>query len=108
MLKRVLPNSLRNSSSTVCERTFSGHTDAILCGDVNPDGKYFVSGSADNTIRMWDIATGECLNVVRKHSRWVKTIKFSHGMWVSNLIAIRMLIACIISPQTAYSWLQVA
>ena len=28
---------------------------------VFPDGRRVVSGSADNTVKVWDAATGECL-----------------------------------------------
>ena len=32
-----------------------GHTDTIHCLDFTPDGRYLVSGSDDETIRVWDI-----------------------------------------------------
>ena len=33
-----------------------------------PDGKTFLSGSSDNTVRVWDSATGQCLRVCEGHS----------------------------------------
>eukprot|EP00055_Hartaetosiga_balthica_P002627 m.4637 g.4637 ORF g.4637 m.4637 type:complete len:327 (+) comp2267_c0_seq1:114-1094(+) len=39
--------------------TFEGHTGAVWCCDVDYLTKYFVSGSADNTLRLWDVQTGE-------------------------------------------------
>ncbi len=34
-------------------REFRGHTGMILCVAPSPDGKYFVTGSTDETIRIW-------------------------------------------------------
>ncbi len=39
--------------------TFEGHTDEVLCVAISPDGKTLVSGSADNTIRFWNVASGK-------------------------------------------------
>ncbi|KAJ1736462.1 Mitochondrial fission protein [Coemansia sp. Benny D160-2] len=40
-----------------CEITFVGHTDAVTCFQAAPDGT-MISGSADKTVREWDLATG--------------------------------------------------
>ncbi len=34
-----------------------GHTDSVLSVAISSDGKYIVSGSADTTIRIWDLET---------------------------------------------------
>ncbi len=37
-------------------RTLSGHTSAVNAVAVTPDGRHAVSGSDDNTLRVWDLA----------------------------------------------------
>ncbi len=37
---------------------------SVLSVAFSPDGTRLASGSADNTIRIWDVATGECLHVI--------------------------------------------
>jgi WD40 repeat protein len=36
-----------------------GHTDTVTSVAITPDQKYVVTGSADNTVRLWDITTGK-------------------------------------------------
>ena len=39
---------------------FFGHADAVTAIASDGNGKIIVSGSSDNTLRLWDPATGEC------------------------------------------------
>jgi WD40 repeat protein/uncharacterized caspase-like protein len=39
-------------------RTFSGHQGDVTAVAETPDGKRFVSGSEDGTVRIWDLASG--------------------------------------------------
>jgi WD40 repeat protein len=43
---------------------FKGHTGAVTCLSVSPDGTRLVSGSLDQTVRIWNIKTGELLATV--------------------------------------------
>ncbi|KHJ42552.1 BOP1NT domain protein [Trichuris suis] len=43
---------------------YKGHKAAVLSLDINPTGDYLLSGSKDRTIRLWDVASGRCLQVV--------------------------------------------
>jgi WD40 repeat protein len=36
------------------------------------DGKWIASGSSDNTVRVWDAATGKELQRLEGHSDWVR------------------------------------
>ncbi len=39
---------------------------------VFPDGRRVVSASDDKTLKVWDVATGECLATLEGHSSWVR------------------------------------
>ncbi|MFM6251132.1 MAG: WD40 repeat domain-containing protein, partial [Dolichospermum sp.] len=39
-----------------------------------PDGKTVISGSSDNTIKTWDLGTGEKKLTFKGHSGWVNAI----------------------------------
>jgi WD40 repeat protein len=51
-----------------------GHTDDVisLTGDESQD--LLVSGSGDNTVRVWQVSTGQCLHVLRGHTEWVFSV----------------------------------
>ena len=53
----------------------SHHTPLSLqveCVAISPDGHHVISGSADKTLRMWDITTGSCIRVMEGHTHWVR------------------------------------
>ena len=53
-----------------------GHTDNVKCVSFSPDGKKIVSGSRDESIRIWDIGTG--LQIGKISTRYpVETVAFS-------------------------------
>lgn len=41
--------------------TYKGHQGALWTVDVNPDSTLLATGGADNTMRLWDVQTGELL-----------------------------------------------
>ena len=42
-----------------------GHSDYVRSVVISPDGKYIVSGSDDNTIKILDFKTAECLKTIK-------------------------------------------
>jgi len=54
-----------------------GHTDAIFSVSISPDKKYIVSGSYDETIRLWSIYTKSTLVIYKGHFSPVLCVKFS-------------------------------
>jgi len=52
-------------------RVLKGHTRQVFAVAMVPDGSRAVSGSGDNTVRVWDLASGRCLATVEGHTRSV-------------------------------------
>lgn len=46
--------------------TFSGHTGDVNSVVFSPDGRYALSGSGDNTLKLWEVSTGNLL-LIRLH-----------------------------------------
>uniref|UniRef100_A0A8C1SPH9 Eukaryotic translation initiation factor 3 subunit I n=1 Tax=Cyprinus carpio TaxID=7962 RepID=A0A8C1SPH9_CYPCA len=55
--------------------TYNGHTGAVWCVDVDWDTKNVLTGSADNSCRLWDCETGKQLALVETNSA-VRTCGF--------------------------------
>jgi WD40 repeat protein len=51
-----------------------GHTAAVLSCAFFPDGDRLVSASADGTLRIWDLETGETLHVLTGHAGPVRAV----------------------------------
>jgi len=41
-----------------CMQVFTGHTEAVTCGDFSPDGKSIISASTDGSLIIWNPQTG--------------------------------------------------
>lgn len=54
-----------------------GHSEAVTYAAFSPDDKYIVSGSKDNTIRIWDSQTGQCVDTLMGHSGDIDYVAFS-------------------------------
>ena len=44
--------------------TLTGHSNYVTSVAYSPDGKHIVSGSRDNTVKIWDAQSGEEVRVV--------------------------------------------
>lgn len=61
-----------------------GHTDKVLSVAFSPDSKRIVSGSADNTICLWDTQSRTRIgSPLKGHAGWARSVAFSpDGEWV--------------------------
>lgn len=54
--------------------TLKGHTASVNSVSFFSDGKYLVSGSADLSIRIWNLLTAKEIKCLMGHSRAVKSV----------------------------------
>lgn len=54
------------------------HGGAVWCLDVDWETKNFVSGAADNSVRLWDVCTGKLINKIETKSA-VRTAVFAYS-----------------------------
>jgi WD40 repeat protein len=54
--------SLWDVTTGDCVQRFFGHTETVTSVCYWPNEKWILSGSLDNTIKVWDIASGKCLS----------------------------------------------
>ena len=65
--------------------TCYGHTDSVISVAFSPDGTRIVSGSHDNTIKIWDAKTGAEVITLKGHTAYVESVAFSpDGMRVAS------------------------
>ena len=63
--------------SWYCIRTLKGHKDAVLSVSISADGQTLASGSADNTIKLWNVKTGNLLHTLTRHESPVLSVAIS-------------------------------
>lgn len=59
-----------------CIKTIKAHRMPILCMDYDPTGTLVATGSADKSIRVWDILKGYCTHNFQQHSDIVRSLLF--------------------------------
>jgi WD40 repeat protein len=61
------------------EMDLRGHSKAVKSVSWSHDGSRVISGSEDNTIKIWDANNGELLNTVEGHSAVVSSVSWNHN-----------------------------
>jgi WD40 repeat protein len=67
------PNRPVGRQLRLCE----GHTDRVNSVAISPNGRFVLSGSSDNTMRLWELASGRQLRVFEGHTDSVTSVAFS-------------------------------
>ncbi|KAL2817161.1 hypothetical protein BJX63DRAFT_419722 [Aspergillus granulosus] len=69
-------------------QTLEGHSSSVLSVAFSPDSRLLASGSSDNTIKLWDPASGALKYTLEGHSNWVQSVAFSpDGRLLARLLA---------------------
>jgi TIR domain/WD domain, G-beta repeat len=80
----ALDGAWRNWLSGSGERAvLAGHTKSVTAVAFSQDGTRVMTGSEDNTARLWDAATGKAVATLAGHTGYIRAIEFSpDGMHV--------------------------
>ncbi|MBE9180203.1 caspase family protein [Oculatella sp. LEGE 06141] len=54
-----------------------GHSDKVYTVAISPDGQMLASGSADQTIKIWNLQTGDLIRTLKGHTGAVWSVAFS-------------------------------
>src|SRR5712671_3511287 len=77
-MNTVSVKSGKTANWPVIQNIFHGHSKVVSCVGFSPDGSRIVSGSSDNTIRLWDAETGDPIGKpLEGHSSDVDSVGFS-------------------------------
>ena len=68
--------SCREAIPFTCDKLI-GPESTVFSVAFSPDGKTVVSGSADTTVRIWDVGTGDNTQVLKGHTGAVYSVAFS-------------------------------
>ncbi|KAL7916620.1 hypothetical protein GGI35DRAFT_485739 [Trichoderma velutinum] len=61
-----------------CKQFIEGRSNCIECIAFSYDSKFLASGSRDQTLKVWDLDTGECLQQMAGHRGFILSVDFSH------------------------------
>jgi WD40 repeat protein len=71
------PQEKKFSEHSFPDKTLTGHSDEVFSVAYSPDGRYLASGSIDQTIKIWEVATGKELRTLTGHSGGVFLVAYS-------------------------------
>jgi WD40 repeat protein len=68
----------------VLDRTLKGHSGWVTAVAFTADGRRLASGGWDQTVKLWDVATGQGLGNIASEIKGVEALAFSHdGHWLA-------------------------
>lgn len=57
--------------------TFTGHSESITSVTISPNGLTAISGSADKTVKVWNLKTGQLIRTLTGHSSEISSVAVS-------------------------------
>ena len=62
----------------------AGHTDVVSDAAFGPEGERILTGSNDNTARIWDARSGATIQEFRGHTDRIRSVAFSQTVLASS------------------------
>nr|XP_036586261.1 uncharacterized protein CTRU02_03646 [Colletotrichum truncatum]KAF6796668.1 hypothetical protein CTRU02_03646 [Colletotrichum truncatum] len=59
-----------------CLQTLEGHSNSVCSVAFSPNGCQLASASHDETIKLWDVATGQCQKTLEGHGNYATSVAF--------------------------------
>jgi WD40 repeat protein/serine/threonine protein kinase len=72
-----VPITLTDVSRVTELQTLVGHTGVVYSVAWSPDGRYLATGSHDNTVRLWEAATGQHMRTLAGHTAYILSVAWS-------------------------------
>ena len=90
-------NVKEKAGAFLISRTLIGHSSGVLSVAFSPNGRMVASGSADETVKLWNTQTGALLKTLTGHDDNVTSVAFSpggqvvvSGSWDGQTLACRV------------------
>jgi WD40 repeat protein len=64
-------------NNNINQKFIAGHTAGVLSVAFSPDGTHALSGSDDQTVKLWEVSSGLCLKTLKGHTDSVLSVAFS-------------------------------
>lgn len=68
--------------------TFKGHNDWVRC--LQFEGNNLISGSADKTVKIWNMDSRECYATLIGHSRCINCLSYDKNMLASACTSVKV------------------
>ncbi len=75
--RQVQLTLLNTVDNVAAPNTLGGHAKAVNGVSFSPDGKILASASSDNTVKLWDTATGKEIKTLTGHTYVIHDVSFS-------------------------------
>ncbi|KAG0043285.1 hypothetical protein BGZ83_011628 [Gryganskiella cystojenkinii] len=62
-------------------KEFKGHTDGVMC--LQFDDSFLITGGYDNTSKVWNMETGECLRTLKGHTLCIRALRFDEAKLIT-------------------------
>src|SRR5258708_4703740 len=63
-------------------RTLDGHSDGVIGVAMTADSRWVVSASDDETLKVWDLGSGQLVRTLEDHTNWVTGVAVTaDGRW---------------------------
>ena len=77
---------IRNGENSL--KTFDDHSKKeILCSDISSNGKYLITGGADNLINLYDIEKMEIIHSLEGHEKDINSLHFNYGKETKKILS---------------------